>query len=44
MFFISQVTENILASNALLDSSAGLFSVTAFKKGIEKEADFLESQ
>lgn len=44
MFFVSQITENSLASNALLDSSAGSFSATAFKKGIEKEAGCLESQ
>lgn len=34
-FFASQIIENALASNALLVSSAGSFSVTAFEKGTE---------
>lgn len=44
MFLTSQKPENVLASDALLDSSAGSFSASAFKKGIEKEAGCLESQ
>lgn len=44
MFFASQITETLLASDALLESNAGSFSATAFEKGIEKEAGCLESQ